>query len=468
MFKARRRIGLTLVYILLSLIFLSLAVFIVPQTKINDFVDYSNTFPTTVTAVLFCVLIMIASTLYSMVRLHLEKSTMRSGETAFLTEFTDKLRLCYSMEDFYNLIADVLEVKADCSVLYINRMTNYVLYNSPNRLSSDPARMELLERNYSIDWGEGTFFLGDNFGIVSKSRKSRGFFISSKGFHFFVFCRYTKYFDMEVFPRLYEELGRFQLRSETISSLSEISELSKEWEQLAETQRAFLPQRMPEVERVKLAAYFRPLINVSGDYYTVLPIDEHKTLVMLGDVSGKGLAAALVMGLVMNTVKIKENKEDLPGMIMAIDKSIKDMHLQDKYTVLFIGIIDTQKMTIRYVNASMSDPIIVTRSPDGYRIKSLSSNCPIVGIIPIDEVEVSEQRLFSGDLIMMASDGVSEVMNADKVELGDTQLFTDTIKKSASKEPREFIKDITDLVFSYNADTRLHDDLTMLVAKLQG
>ena len=155
-------------------------------------------------------------------------------------------------------------------------------------------------------------------------------------------------------------------------------------------------------------------------------------------------------------------------MIMAIDKAIKGMHLQDKYTVLFIGIIDTQKMTIRYVNASMSDPIIVTRSPEGYRIKSLSSNCSIVGIIPIDEVEVSEQRLFSGDLIMMASDGVSEVMNADKVELGDTQLFTDTIKKSASKEPREFIKDITDLVFSYNADTRLHDDLTMLVAKLQG
>ena len=205
---------------------------------------------------------------------------------------------------------------------------------------------------------------------------------------------------MEVFPRLFEELGRFQLRSETISSLSEISELSKEWEQLAETQRSFLPQRMPSVKRMKLSAYFRPLINVSGDYYTVLPIDENKTLVMLGDVSGKGLAAALVMGLVMNTVKIMENKEDLPGMIMAIDKAIKGMHLQDKYTVLFIGIIDTQKMTIRYVNASMSDPIIVTRSPEGYRIKSLSSNCSIVGIIPIDEVEVSEQRLFSGALIV--------------------------------------------------------------------
>jgi serine phosphatase RsbU (regulator of sigma subunit) len=468
MLKARRRFYFILVYIFVTLIFLSLAVYLVPQTKINDFIDYSNTFPTAVTAVLFCILVLVASTVFGMIRITLERNVMRTGATAFLTEFMEKLRLCYSMEDFYTLIAALLEQKADCSVLYVNRSTNYVLYNSPNRITNDQAVMDKLARNYPLDWGDGTFFLGDDLGIVSKSKKARGFFISTYGHHFYVFCRYTRRFDLAIFPKLLEELERFQLRAETITSLSEISELSKEWEQLAETQRSFLPQRMPEPERLKLAAYFRPLINVSGDYYTVLPIDEHKTLVMLGDVSGKGLAAALVMGLVMNTVKIKENKEDLPGMIMAIDKAIKGMHLQDKYTVLFIGIIDTQKMTIRYVNASMSDPIIVTRSPDGYRIKSLTSNCSIVGIIPIDEVEVSEQRLFSGDLIMMASDGVSEVMNEDKVELGDTELFTDTIKKSAAKEPREFIKDITDLVFSYNADTRLHDDLTMLVAKVQG
>ena len=261
---------------------------------------------------------------------------------------------------------------------------------------------------------------------------------------------------------------RFQSRARTIESLSEISELSREWEQLAITQRSFLPQKMPEVKKVKLAAYFRPLINVSGDYYTVLPIDENKTFIMLGDVSGKGMAAALVMGLVMNTVKIRDNKEDLPGMIYAVDAAIKSMHLQDKYTVLFMGVIDTEKMKITYVNASMSDPIIVTRSPDGYRIKSLSSNCSIVGIIPIDDVQVAEQRLFSGDLIFMSSDGVSEVMNKDKVELGDTELYTDTIKASAAKDPKEFIDDIANLVLSYNGDTRLHDDVTMLVAKVGG
>jgi serine phosphatase RsbU (regulator of sigma subunit) len=188
---------------------------------------------------------------------------------------------------------------------------------------------------------------------------------------------------------------------------------------------------------------------------------------MLGDVSGKGMAAALVMGLVMNTVKIREDKEDLVGTIHAIDEAIKSMHLQDKYTVLFMGIIDTEKMRIRYINASMSDPIIITKSPEGYRIKPLSSNCSIVGIIPLDDdIPIAEQRLFSGDMILMASDGVSEVMNEDKVELGDTQLYTDTIKASAGKDPQEFINDIANLVMEYNGDSRLHDDVTMLAAKI--
>ena len=468
MYKARRRTILTFVYIFIAITFILLASYLIPQTKINDFRDYTNTFPVTVTSVLFGMLLLIASAVYGSLRINLEKRVMRHGATAFLTEFTEKLRFCYSMEDFYSLIAKILEEQADCSVLYVDRTNNYVLYNSPNRLSSSPDIMDKLAHNFPLDWGQGVYYLGENLGIVSKVRDARGFFLSCDGHHLYVFCRYTRRFDLETYPKLFEEFSRFQIRAQTIRGLSDISELSKEWEQLAQTQRSFLPQKMPEPERLKLGAYFRPLINVSGDYYSVLPIDEHKTLVMLGDVSGKGLAAALVMGLVMNTVKIKENKEDLPGIIQAVDKAIKGMHLQDKYTVLFMGIIDTQKMTIRYINASMSDPIIVTRSPEGYRIKSLGSNCSIVGIIPIDDIEVSEQRLFSGDLIMMASDGVSEVMNADKVELGDTELYKDTIKKSASKDPDDFIKDIVDLVLSWNADTRLHDDVTMLVAKVQG
>lgn len=468
MYRSRRRIALISVYILIGLLFTFLAVFLIPQTKPNDFAEHSNTFTIIVSSVLFCLLALTGSIVYGSLRVHLEKTSLNTNETAFLSQFIDRIRYSYSLEDFYNAISTILEETADCSVLYIDSKTNFVRYNSPNRLTSSQATIEKLSHYYPDDWDEGYFFLQDELGVTSKTDDARGFFLSTNGQHLFVFCRYTHLFDDEIYGRLLEEFARFQARANIIANLSEISELSKEWESLAQVQKSFLPQTLPDVKRVKFGAYFRPLINVSGDYYTVLPINEHKTFIMLGDVSGKGMAAALVMGLVLNTVKIREDKEDLPGMLNAIDRAIKGMSMQDKYTVLFMGIIDTQRMTIRYINASMSDPIIVTRSPDGYRIKPLASNNPIVGIIPIDDVEVAEQRLFSGDLILMATDGVSEVMNEEGVELGDTEYYTDTIKKSASKDPEQFIEDIVELVIDYNGNKKLRDDVTMLVAKIQG
>ncbi len=468
MYKSRRRIALTVIETVVTVIFIVLSLLLIPQTSVNDYKTYSILFPIFVTAILFSILLVTGTSIYDNVRQSLEKSSLEKGETAILSNFIENLRFCYSYDDFYGVISSELEDKADCSVLFVDKSNNYVLYNSPAHLTNNKNVIEKLLLNYQKNWQNGFFYMGDDFGIVSHPEKARGFFISHDGVHFFVFCRYTRLFDTEIMPRLYEEFSLFQRRSQIISGMSDISELSKEWEQLADAQKSFLPHKLPEVNKVKFGAYFRPLINVSGDYYTVLPIDEHKTLVMLGDVSGKGLAAALVMGLVINTVKIMENKEDLPGIINAVDKAIKDMQLQDKYTVVFIGIIDTQKMNIRYVNASMSDPIVVTRSPDGYRIKPLSSNCSIVGIIPLDEIQVAEQRLFSGDLILMASDGVSEVMNDEGIELGDTELYTKTIKTSASKDPDGFIKDIMDLIMSYNGGKKLRDDVTMLVAKVQG
>ena len=468
MYKTNRRIVLTTVYVTIAVSFILLALYLVPQQRANDFRVYSNVFPIMVAGILFTLLLLVGTTIYANVRQYLEKKTLTTGETALLHTFINKLRFCYSLDDFTTAITEILEKQGDCSVLYIDRGTNYTLYNSPSRLTSMPETTNALRMNFSGDWDEGLFFMGDGMGIVSNQKKARGFFISSERQHLFVFCRYTRLFDSEIYTRLYEEFRRFQTRTRIISSLSEISELSKEWEQLADAQQSFLPPVMPDVKGVQLAAYFRPLINVSGDYYTVLPIDEHKTLIMLGDVSGKGLAAALVMGLVMNTVKIKENKEDLPGMLVAVDAAIKSMHLQDKYTVVFIGIIDTEQMKIRYINASMSDPIIITRSPTGHRIKPLTSNCSIIGILPLDEITVAEQRLFSGDVIMMASDGVSEVMNDEGVELGDTELFDTTIKAAAAKDPQGFIDDVVKLIFDYNGNKKLRDDVTMLVAKVQG
>lgn len=396
----------------------------------------------------------------------LRVKNLESGYTAYINKFIDALRFCYSFDDFYKQISEILELQADCAVLFIDREKNYVLYNSPDRISSYYTTRDVLSNNFPAGWKDGFYYLGNKYGIVSSYRQARGFFICYQGKQFFVFNRYTMLFDTEIYSKLTEEFFRFIERTKIISNLSEISSLTKEWEQLAETQVSFLPHDIPNIPHLKIATYYRPLVNVSGDYYSILPIDSSKTLLMLGDVSGKGLPAALIMGLVMNTVKIIENKEDLVALIKAVDSAIKGMHLQDKYTVLFLGIVDTEEMKIRYVNASMSDPIVLSRAPDGYRIKELTSSASVVGIIDMDDVHVNEMRLFRGDTILLATDGVSEVMDDNGVELGDTEEYIQTLKSSAAKQPQQFVEDIVDLIMRYNGDKRLHDDVTMMVAKV--
>lgn len=458
MYKIRRQFFVFGATILFALLFVLVTIFLLPNASF--FVSFLGSL---LLFLVFQVITMAIST--SQVKKS-RKLALETKETALLSEFIKKLQFSYSVDDLILSIQSSLEDKGDCSALYIDRSTNYVIYNSPDRLTSSEETMRILSMNYGNAWPNGYFFIDEDFGISSNRQKTRGFFFVSDNMHFYVFCRYTRLFDPIIFPQLQNEFVRFEQRAKTIAGLSEIAELSKEWSLLAETQKSFLPQVMPDIPKLDVAAYFRPLVNVSGDYYTVLPMDENKTLVMLGDVSGKGLAAALVMGLVMNVVKIIENKEDLALIVRSIDEAIKGMKLQDKYTVLFIGIIDTEEMTIRYINASMSDPIVVTQTPSGYKIKPLGSNCSLIGILELDELEVAEQKLYKGDLVLMASDGVSEVMNEDGVELGDTDLYLETIKNSANKSAQKFIDDIEDLVMDYKGSSKLRDDVTMLVVKV--
>lgn len=464
MYNTQRRLLTLGAHIFIGISFLALVVLLLPTEEV---LASSKIVPCLFGLIVFATLFFVLHRLIGYFSAKVEEKALHTKETEILTKFVNKLRFCYTVDDFIETIQSILEYDADSSVLYVDRTNNYVIYNSPSKMACSEENMRLLELNYSKGYQSGIHFIDEKMGIVSKVKDARGFFLAYGMKQLYVFCRCTRLFDPVIYQRLVEEYERFEERAKTIASLSEIEELSKEWSLLAETQRSFLPKEMPVVDKLDLAAYFRPLVNVSGDYYTVLPVDEHKTLLMLGDVSGKGLAAALVMGLVMNTVKIMQNKEDLAGIVRAIDRSIKGMRLQDKYTVLFLGIVDTEAMTIRYINASMSDPIIVTQTPAGYKIKPLTSNCSLIGIIDLDDLEVAEQKLYRGDLILMASDGVSEVMDENGVELGNTELYLNTIQNSAMKSARHFINDIADLVVSYNGNKRLRDDVTMLVAKVE-
>jgi serine phosphatase RsbU (regulator of sigma subunit) len=421
-----------------------------------------------ISAIVFSLFAIISSITVKYLYGFFENQMYHKKDTRLFYAFVNRLRFAYTVDDLIEAIQKELEDKSDCSVLLINKKDNYVIYNSPATVTCEPATLEILSRNFTETWPDGYYFFDGEMSLVSNIKQARGFFIVNNNFHLYVFCRYAWVFDLTIFPIILEEFVSYQKRSDTISGLTGISELAKEWAAVADTQQAFLPAKIPEVRKLDIAAYFRPLVNVSGDYYHVIPIDEDKTLLILGDVSGKGLAAALVMGVILNTLQILDDKEDLPAMIRSVDNAIKGMHLQDKYTVLFMGIADTREMKMRYINASMSDPLIVGYNGSDYEITPLPSNCSVIGIIDLEEdLEAKEVVLRPGDMIFMASDGVSEPMDDNGVELGNTDLYVNTIKNSSHKSAAHFIDDIAALVLEYNGDKKLRDDVTMLVAKIE-
>jgi serine phosphatase RsbU (regulator of sigma subunit) len=387
------------------------------------------------------------------------------GETGLLTNFLNHLRVCFTSEDFVNAIQQYVEREADGSVIIITNGSGEVTYSSASALSSDPKTTTFIKRHFQ-NWDDGVYFFDQALGLVSDYRDSRGFFCATPKQQLWVFLRYCKLIEPAVFTEIKKEFEAFQARVKTVEEMFTISALSKEWDLIAETQLSFLPKAVPNLKKLDIATYYRPLVNVSGDYYDYIPVDENRTLLVLGDVSGKGLAAALIMGIIMSTIRITENKTNLKQLILNIDTAIKNMRFEDKYTVIFIGLVDVAEKKLTYVNASMADPLIISQTAVGLRVRPISSNNSLVGLIPLEDVQVDEIPIRTGDVILIASDGVSEVSNEEGQQLGDTDLYHNTIKKASSGNAQDVVDAVSNLVLRYVGDKKLRDDVTMLVAKV--
>lgn len=385
--------------------------------------------------------------------------------TKLFADFLERLRFCYTHENLIDAVRDNLEIAANCSVIIFNSEDTVVYNSSAVFVSMSETFIKFKEA--CSDLKDGVYFFDDNFKFSGRKKARLVIFIRGD-IRFCIVCRFLKEVEPEIISILFAEFKTYLNRVKTLEKLLQLSQLSQEWNMVSQTQRSFLPKEVPNIRGLEIGAYFKPLVNVSGDYYDFVKISETKTLFVTGDVSGKGLAAALVMGVVVNTIKIAENKEDLAALVRLVDSAIKRMNLQDKYTVLFLGIIDTENMIIRYVNASMESPMILTEAPEGYRIKTLDSTCSIVGIIEMENITVAEKPLYRGDLLLMLSDGVPEVMNSEGIELGETKFYMDSIKNFASLKPQKIVESIADMALSYSANSIMRDDVTIVGVKIKG
>jgi predicted permease len=242
----------------------------------------------------------------------------------------------------------------------------------------------------------------------------------------------------------------------------------------SDVQRRLLPEAPPRSECVDFAAISVPARRIGGDYYDFVELRDRGIGIALADVSGKGVAAALIMSVVQASLRIISSEGDVPSprLVARMNQFIYRSTPSSKYATFFYAQLDEHGRQLRYVNAGHNAPYLVragrrsTAASAPLEIEQLSVGGTVVGMFPDMEYEEATVELWPGDVLLVFTDGVPEAHNPEDEEFGDERLQqllrqtahlpADEISARLSAEMKEWIR-----------DSEQYDDLTFIVMKVR-
>jgi Stage II sporulation protein E (SpoIIE)/PDZ domain len=233
-----------------------------------------------------------------------------------------------------------------------------------------------------------------------------------------------------------------------------------EFAQALQIQRSLLPAEIPQIDGVEVVARWQPAREVSGDYYDVLRLDDHRLAVCIGDVVGKGMPAALLMSSLQAAVKAVATNDAEPMAVCTQVRSVVASNLQGgKFVTFFFAIVDGASKRLTFTNCGHNPPVLV-RS-DGTVLR-LSEGGPAFARLMRELPYVQQQVTFDlGDRLVLFTDGVSEAEDAVGEQFSEERLESIAVEnRRASASELERI--LTEAVVEH-ADGELQDDLTMVV-----
>jgi sigma-B regulation protein RsbU (phosphoserine phosphatase) len=230
-------------------------------------------------------------------------------------------------------------------------------------------------------------------------------------------------------------------------------------------QEGLLPGIMPETPGLQVFGTSLSCLEVAGDYFDVINLDDRRTVLAIGDVSGKGAGAALLMSNLQASIRTAVRiGSDLKEMIEQINDLIFDNTQAHQFITFFAGIYDAGTSTFSYVNAGHNPPLIVRR--DGSFIE-LQSGGLILGAVAEMTYKQESVELESGDLIFLYTDGLSEAENSDG-EMYDESRVEEFVVRSRDLPLEEMVGRLAAEVEEFMSGAVRKDDLTLLVARVSG
>ena len=240
--------------------------------------------------------------------------------------------------------------------------------------------------------------------------------------------------DLELFATIAMQASLTIQKADLFAEAKRAREIRQDLALANELQSRFLPQDPPKVAGYEFSSFYRPMQQVGGDYFDYIELDDDHLAVIVADVVGHGIAAAMLMAKVSaeSRFALATTKSAAAAMERLNDK-LTDMHL-NRFVTLVLCLINTKTHTVEVVNAGHMPPIVrVAKTGDLTELSIEESGVP-VGVISKFKYETSQLNLAPGDVVILYTDGINEAMDAQDKQLTTAHMLAE-VSSSQAKTP---------------------------------
>ena len=242
-------------------------------------------------------------------------------------------------------------------------------------------------------------------------------------------------------------------------------QLLQDVELAAQVQRMFLPSHHPSIPGLEIAGMMQPARGVSGDYYDYIRIDEHTIQVVIADVAGKGVPAALLMAATAAAVQLEtREKRDMLEVVNRLNSALHSLSDSNRYVTLFLADIDAPNKSLRYVNCGHNPALLFQAKTQD--VVPMNSSCFPIGMFDSVSCAINRVRLNAGDVLVLYTDGVTEARNSLGEEFGVERLAT-LIRRDHTLSADGLMNRILENITDFSRDVGFEDDATILVVKFE-
>jgi len=241
--------------------------------------------------------------------------------------------------------------------------------------------------------------------------------------------------------------------------------INRELETARSIQASFLPDSIPEPDGWDIHAVWRPIRNVAGDFYDFYDLEDGRLAIVIADVSGKGIPAALFMALSVTVLRFGMNLNLPPQEVtQRANEIIISEQRSRMFATTFVSYLDTTTGDIEFSSGG-HNPALLYRA-ETQRCEYVTAPGVAIGIFKAAEFERGTTTLHPGDILILYTDGITEVINNEEEEFGEDRL-KQLIVQQAATSSREISNVILDAISAFSEDQELFDDATLVIIKRQ-